>query len=176
MRLARAFLASVVLISAAGVVGAPSAQAQLYPHPEGVCVLTPIEPNPAVGSQTDIRLVLTDLAGNPVAGVASTAVLLRQPGEGARVSPLSSVTDANGQATLVLATGDTPGVVQIQAVCGELSANLNIPIGQPPGPPNTGTGLDSTASTGTIALAMVGLVAGAISLTGVLAKRRADRS
>jgi hypothetical protein len=91
------------------------------------------------------------------------------------VAPLSFTTDANGQATLVLATGDAPGVIKIQTVCGELSANLNIPIGQPPGPPNTGTGFDSSLSLGRTALAMGALVTAALGLTGVILKRRESR-
>lgn len=175
MRLVRAVLASVLLVSGVGVLGASTAQAQLYPHPEGVCVLTPVEPNPSISSQTEILLVLSDLNGNPIAGVASTATLLSQPGQGAKVTPVSVTTDANGQATLVLATGDSAGVIKIQTVCGELSANVNIPIGQPPGPPNTGTGLDSDRSLGNAALAMSGLVAAALGLTGVIIRRRVAR-
>jgi hypothetical protein len=176
MRLVRAILASVLLVSGAGVLGASTAQAQLYPHPEGVCVLTPVEPNPSISSETEILLVLSDLNGNPIAGVVSTATLLSQPGGGATVTPLNFTTDANGQATLVLATGDAAGVVTIQTVCGELSANLNIPVGQPPGPPNTGTGVDSALTLGTAALAMSGLAAAALALTGLLARQRQPRS
>jgi len=174
MRLVRSVLASVLLISGVGALGASTANAQLYPHPEGVCVLTPVEPNPSVSSETEILLVLSDLDGNPIAGVASTASVLSQPGQGAKVTPLNVTTDENGQARLVLATGDTAGLVKIQTVCGELSANVNIPIGQPPGPPNTGTGFGR--SLGSAGLAMVGLGAAAIGLTGVLAKQRASRS
>ena len=211
MRLVRAVLASVLLVSGVGVLGASTAQAQLYPHPAGVCVLTPVNPNPSINAQTQILLVLTDLNGNPVAGVASSATVASQPGQGAgitllesstaalqqrshdirfevtsqptgtapsqaAVAPITFTTDENGQATLVLTTGDTPGVIKIQSVCGELSANVNIPIGQPPGPPNTGTGFDSGLSLGTAVLAMGGLAAAALGLTGVIAKRRESRS
>ena len=176
MRHVRAILASVLLVSGAGALGASMAQAQLYPNPQGVCVLTPANPNPSVNGQTEILLVLTDLNGNPIAGVSSSATLVGQPGEGASVVPVSFTTDANGQATLVLATGDAPGVIKIQTVCGELSANVNIPIGQPPGPPNTGTGFASTTSFGTTALAMGALGAAGLGLTGVMLKRRQSRS
>lgn len=175
MRMVRAILASVLLISGVGVLGASTAQAQLYPEPEGVCVLTPVEPNPSIRSETEILLVLSDLNGNPIAGVASSATLLSQPGQGAKVTPLNITTDANGRATLVLATGDTAGVVKIQTVCGELSANVSIPIGQPPGPPNTGTGFDSGLASGTGIIAMGSLAAAALGLAAV-AKRRASRS
>jgi hypothetical protein len=212
MRLVRAILASVLFVSGAGVLGASSAQAQLYPDPQGVCVLTPADPNPSVNTQTEILLVLSDLNGNPIAGVFSSATLVSQPGQGAVITlldstgaslqqgtqgiqredagvatastgvnqsvvvPVTFTTDANGQATLVLATGDAAGLIKIQTVCGELSANVNIPVGQPPGPPNTGTGFDTSISTGSAALAMGALAAAALGLTGLALKRRESRS
>ena len=176
MRLIRAVLASALLASSVGALSASTAAAQLYPDPQGVCVLTPAEPNPSLNTDTEIRLVLSDLSGNPLAGVASTAMLVSQPGGGATVAPLNFTTDANGQATLVLDTGDTAGLVTIETVCGELSANLNIPIGQPPGPPNTGTGPGSSLSMGASALAMAGLAVGAVGVTTLILSRREVRS
>ena len=105
-----------------------------------------------------------------------SASLLSQPGQGAKVTPLDVTTDENGQAKLVLATGDTAGVIKIQSVCGELSANVTIPVGQAPGPPNTGTGFDSGLPLGAAALAMGGFAVAALGLTSVITRRRESRS
>ena len=132
-------LAASLLMAVAAFGGTTVANAQSYPPPVGNCVFIPAIPNPGINQNVSILLVWADTAGNPLPGQTSTISIVKQPGTTATITPSQFTTGPDGTAQLTLFTGDTPGVITLSANCGSIDTQVQLPVGEPPLPPNTGT-------------------------------------
>ncbi len=152
---------AAVLVAALSQGG--TAQAQIYPTPEGNCTIVPSDASPGLDTTITLTVSAADLAGDPVPNVGGEAFIVAQPGTDASISPATFTTDAAGNATLSLYTGTTAGTVQAAVVIDddELQAECAIevtmaeepapaePAPVAPGPPPTGTGGVSSGGSGT---------------------------
>lgn len=150
-----------------------SAQAQIYPNPEGYCIGALSDPLPDTETTVIVTVTAADRAGNPLEGVTGHVEIASQPGDDARVEPGAFVTGPDGRAEVVLYTGDTPGTIVLAGPCDRTQLSLGVQVGSPPGPPATGSG-PAAPSEGIPALALAGA---ALLLSGAglgLARRRKD--
>jgi len=154
LRVALLCLSGLVALS----VGVALAQ---YPTPEGNVTATPSDPNPGVEATIQLTVTATTATGGGAAGASCTAAISSQPGTGASVSPTTFVTGSNGQAVLTVQTGSASGQLRLSIVCGARTAAITLPVGAPPAPPATGTGIESRPGTawspGTPTLGLAGL-------------------
>ncbi len=154
--------------------------------------------NPAVGETVYVTTTFTDSLGAPVANAAGTARVEKSPGGGGvslssatssqasasalmqLVQTVAFMTDANGQATVALATGDTPGEIRVVFTLegdptnpdDDLEARATIIVGDEIKPPDTGTGTGAVDALGEggsapTALLMAGLLASALVVAGI---------
>ena len=171
----------VVLLGVIALAALPAAVAfAQYPQPAGVCSAVPatldVQPNSV------INFIVTALTtdGKPAVGVQGTATLTGQPGAGAQVLTPNFTTNSQGQATIQIQTGDTPGNLAIALTCGALSSSSVVKVSAPgqvivPKPPDTGTA-GAGAGAG-FPILWVALAASATLLTGgatVAVVRRRD--
>jgi hypothetical protein len=158
-----------IAVTAAALValGASQALAQ-YPPPLGSISASPSNPNPGLNSDTSVTVTVNSDAGVPAGSAACGATIASQPGTDATLSPSNFVTDAAGQATLILHTGSAPGQVTIAVTCGQLSANTVVNVGASPDdvprPPDTGAGAATGQSGGSSPLPWA--LAAAVGITG----------
>jgi hypothetical protein len=148
------------------------AQAQ-YPPPTGSVTLSVSNTTPAVGESVVLSIQIVDATGAPVVGQSCTFAVTQQPGTDARVAAGPVTTDAAGMAQTTLDIGSTPGLVGVQAQCGELSALTSVVAGaaQAVGLPATGDG--SMASSGGSFPWLVALAAGVVLALAAVGVRRA---
>ena len=163
------FRASIVAILISTAALLPATAAAQYPPPDGVCVITPSDPNPPADTTITVTVTSTDGDGHAEAGILIT---LTVTGPGASSEPPSATSDGNGQATFTVQTG-TGDTITPAADCDGKKPTAIIPVGKPPEPPETGTGTAGGNSdaviTPLLGLAVI-LAAGAGGLT--LAARR----
>lgn len=175
----RALTAIAVMGAALLALVVTSASAQ-YPSPEEPISVELSDPEPGVGETITLNIVVQNpdaaaerlegprfvLAGGPhdAFSLATTASQQGPPfsctsdvtgGQGATVSPEQFETDSEGRASLELFTGTAPGTLTVSIVCGDLSTQVVVPVGDEedgddgddgdgagvtPGPPDTGVG------------------------------------
>jgi hypothetical protein len=139
-----------------------------YPPPTGNVTVIAENMTPAVGTTVPVAATVRDQYGSVVAGVACTFVIVSQPGTSATVAPGPVSTDVNGVANTTLSTGTTAGTITVEAICGELTSQVSVVVGEPVavGLPPTGTG-DADMPAGVVwTLAMV--AATALGIGGML--------
>jgi hypothetical protein len=153
-------------------IGAYEAEGPVAPPPPGDdnIVGEVSDPNPAPGDTVDVTVTVTDDAGNPRPGVSCTFSIITQPGDDASLGATEATTDENGQASVPLNVGSTPGTVEVQAECDGLTEVLAVEVGGIAAPETgTGSGEGSTSSVALALMAALGL-AGAACI--VAARRR----
>ncbi len=143
---------AIVLALALGGLGLDRATAQIYPAPNGYCVLSLSTAFPALGATVELVVTAADNAGNPLPNLTGTVRIVEQPGTSATLTPSTFTTGADGTATMQLHTGSTPGVVRVSSLCGDIEVGTNLLIGNPPAPPPTGEGTESRAMNGAAAV------------------------
>ena len=166
-------IAATLLI---GVLAVPTANAQIYPQPSGYCVVSLSDPLPPVDAEVTLTITAADNAGNPIVGESGDMSIVQQPGDSAYLAPSSYTTGANGTADVTLYTGSEPGLIRITSPCGPAQVVANVNVGQPPGPPSTGTGLDDASGASTPLFAGLVLLGTAITGGGLALARRRSRS
>jgi hypothetical protein len=77
----------------------------------------------APGQQSDVTIILTDAAGQPISGAPLTLI-----GSGGDVSPVSGITDARGRVDATFTAGQTAGTAHIAALSGYATASTIIRI------------------------------------------------
>jgi len=158
----------------AGLLGGASASAQIYPQPEGYCVVSLSDPLPPLESEVTLTITAADRAGVPLEGVDGVLQIVEQPGNAAHLEPARFVTNEDGTAQVVLYTGQESGMIRVTGPCDAVAVMANVPVGSPPGPPATGGGLieDNAVVAGLMGTAGVIAVLGSLGITmGVLRKR-----
>lgn len=153
--------AALVVALALGALGPRTASAQIYPAPNGYCLLALSSAFPPVGSTVELVVTAADNAGNPLPNLTGSAQIVEQPGTSATLTPSTFTTGTDGTATMQLYTGTTPGVVRVSSLCGDIEVATNLLIGTPPAPPPTGEGPGAGRGLTDIAAAatLTGLVA-----------------
>jgi len=149
------------------------AQAQ-YPPPTGSATLLASDATPAVGESVVLSVQILDPTGAPVAGESCSFAITQQPGTDAYVVAGSAMTDAAGAAQTTLNVGSTPGLIGVQAQCGEFSALTSVVAGaaaEAVALPATGDG--SMASSGGSFLWLFALTAGVVLALAAVGVRRA---
>lgn len=157
-----------------GVLGGTSASAQIYPQPDGYCVISLSDPLPELDSEITLTITAADRGGTPLEGVDGVLQIIDQPGKAAHLEPAQFVTKADGTAEVILYTGQETGLIRITGPCDAVEVMANVPVGSPPGPPATGSGLldDNRVVVATMGTAGVLAVVGSLGITmGVLRKR-----
>jgi hypothetical protein len=98
----------------------------------------------AVGDSTELTFVVTDNAGNPVAGVDCTFSVVSGGGS---VDPATGTSDADGNVSTTYTAGDTPETAQVEVDCGAAygSQTLDVVVSAAALP---GTGLGDTSDNG----------------------------
>ena len=169
-----------LMLPAVLALGVGAAMAQHPGHGEGVgsgaVTLSPSDPNPSTGETVSLTVTITDSQGNAVGGETCAARVAKQPGEGVTVSPASVTSNANGQATLEVTTGDSLGEVGIVVECegdpvnleDDLEARATIIVGGEIAPPDTGTGTAAALgeASGAPTALLAGLIASALAVAG----------
>ncbi len=169
-------LAGIAATLLVGALAAPTANAQIYPQPNGYCVISLSDPLPPVDAQVTLTVTAADPAGNPIQGETGDITIVEQPGDSAYIAPSSFSTGADGTADATLYTGTEPGLIQITSPCGPALVVANVNVGQPPGPPSTGTGLDRSSGSALSLIATLALAGTAATGGGfALLRRRAQR-
>lgn len=159
---------------AAAVTG--SAGAQSYPPPIGNCVLVPTTSNPPANTPVQVVLTWSDTAGNPVVNAPVSVQVGGQPGSGASVTPPNGVTGPAGTFTFTFNTGNGSGIVTLTASCGgEVATQVQVPVGQAPLPPRSGTGGDAGVAAVAGGAASVFLSVGALAAAMMIRRRTAGR-
>ena len=166
-------IAATLLVGALAV---PTASAQIYPQPSGYCVVSLSDPLPPVDAQVTLTITAADAAGNPIVGESGDMSIVQQPGDSAYLAPSAYTTGPDGTADVVLHTGSQPGLIRVTSPCGPAAVMANVNVGQPPGPPSTGTGLDSTDGPAMPLLAGFALMGTAVTGAGLAFARRRTRS
>lgn len=156
----------------AGLFGATSANAQIYPSPEGYCVFSLSDPLPATDSMVTITATAADRAGTPLEGVSGTVSITSQPGDSARLDPSSFVTGPDGTAEIMLHTGDTAGTIEVTGPCDSVEVRATVQVGTPPGPPATGSGTSEGNPPYALGAAAATALLAGIGGVGLLARRR----
>jgi hypothetical protein len=149
------------------------AQAQ-YPPPTGSVTLSVSSAMPAVGQSVVLSVQIVDPTGAAVAGESCTFAVTQQPGTDAYVVGGPVVTSTAGVAQTTLNVGSTPGLIGVEAQCGELSALTSVVAGaaaQAVSLPATGEG--SMASSGGSFPWLVALAAGVVLALAAAGVRRA---
>jgi len=152
------------------------AQAQ-YPPPTGSVTLSVSTATPMVGQSVVLGVQIVSPTGAPVAGASCLFAIMQQPGTDAYVMAGPVATDAAGMAETTLNVGSTPGLVNVKAQCGELSAMTSVVAGAAQTVALPATGEGSMASSGgsfpwLVALAIcVGLALAAVGARRVGSRR-----
>jgi len=162
----------LVLAVAVGWMAFPNVSQAQYPPPTGSVSLSVSSSTPTVGQSVVLSVQIVDPTGTAVAGTSCSFAITQQPGADAFVVAGPVVTDAAGMANTTLNVGTTPGLIGVEAQCGELSALTSVVAGaaQAVGLPATGEG--SMASNGGSFPWPVAIAAGA-ALALALGIRRA---
>lgn len=163
---------ALVVALALSALGLGSASAQIYPAPNGYCLLSLSGAFPPLGSTVELVVTAADNAGNPLPNLSGSAQIVEQPGTSATLTPSTFTTGADGTATMQLYTGTTPGVVRVSSLCGDIEVGTNLLIGTPPAPPPTGEG--PASNRGLTDFAAAAAVTGLVALS--MLSRRATRS
>lgn len=167
--LAASVLALGLTLGLSSLVGAQ------YDPSDGTVSLATNDTTPAVGDQVTITAVVQDENGVALDGVECALSVAEQPGSGAELGDATVVTDADGQATTTLNTGDAGGNIVVEAVCGDLSAQVTIAAGAAAPPaslPDTGGGGTPDGGGGWMLSALVAAAAVAVICATTLAWRR----
>jgi len=157
----------------AGMAIPNGAQAQ-YPPPTGSVTLSVSSTTPEVGQSVALSVQIVDPTGAAVAGKSCTFAVTQQPGADAYVATGSVVTNAAGVAETTLNVGTVPGLIGVEAQCGELSALTSVVAGaaaQAVSLPATGEG--SMASSGGSFPWQAALAAGVVLALAAAGVRRA---
>lgn len=165
------YRAIVLALFAVVGLGAGIALAQ-YPPPAGSGItVTPQNPNPPVGSNVQVTVVVREGTGSQiVSGGSQGQVLAALPtaytatvsgGSGATVSPASGTTDAQGRATLTVFTGTVAATLTVKVTTpAGLTGQATLFVGTAPAPPATGNaGFTEGSSFPTLPVAALGAVA-----------------
>ena len=147
------------------------AQAQ-YPPPTGSVTLSVSSATPAVGESVVVGVQIVSPTGAPVAGASCSFAIKGQPGTDAYVVAGPVTTDAAGMAETTLNVGSTPGLVSVQAQCGELSALTSVVAGAAQAVALPATGDGSMASSGGSFPWLVALAAGVVLALAAVGVRR----
>jgi hypothetical protein len=123
------------------------AQAQ-YPPPTGSVTLSVSSATPAVHESVVLGVQIVSPTGAPVAGASCSFAVMQQPGTDAWVVAGPVTTDATGMAETTLNVGSTPGLISVQAQCGELSALTSVVAGAAQAVALPATGEGAMASSG----------------------------
>jgi 5'-nucleotidase len=148
------------------------AQAQ-YPPPTGSVTLSVSSATPAVGESVVLGVQIVSPTGTPVAGASCSFAITEQPGTDAYVVAGPVATDAAGIAATTLNVGSTPGLISVQAQCGELSAMTSVVAGAAQAVALPATGEGSMASSGGLSPWLVALAAGVVLALAAAGVRRA---
>ncbi|MGE3960506.1 MAG: hypothetical protein AB7F65_02340 [Dehalococcoidia bacterium] len=167
MNILRTGILGVATALLGGVLAAGTANAQIYPQPDGYCVISLSDPLPPTEAQVTLTVTAADRAGQPLSGISGELEIVQQPGDSAYLEPSAYTTGADGTAEVVLHTGAEAGLIRVASECDEISVTANVNVGQPPGPPATGSG-PSGLGDGTPALATLAGVLGAVGAVGVV--------
>jgi hypothetical protein len=165
------------LALAGGLGGQAAAQ---YPEVNGHAELTAGDATPAVGDTVPITVTVEDEGGVALADVECSFRVAQQPGSTATVDAGPVVTGADGTASTTLHTGDEAGTIVVEAVCGELSAQVSVVAGRgggaapPASLPDTGTGLGASDD-GWAFWGLIGTGA-ALFVSGLAISRRKTRA
>ena len=148
------------------------AQAQ-YPPPTGSVTLSVSTATPEVGQSIILSVQIVDPTGSVVAGQSCTFAVTQQPGIDAYVAAGPVITSSAGVAETTLNVGSAPGVIGVEAQCGELSALTSVVAGaaaQAISLPATGEG--SMASSGGSLPWLAALAAGVVLALVAVGVRR----
>jgi hypothetical protein len=166
-------LATVALVAWMALPGGAQAQ---YPPPTGSVTLSVTDATPEVGQSVVLSVQIVDPTGAPVAGESCTFAITQQPGTDAYVAAGPVATDIAGAAQTTLSVGSTPGVIGVQAQCGELSALTSVVAGAAQAVALPATGDGSMASSGGSFPWLAVLAAGvALALAAVGVRRVGSR-
>lgn len=158
----------LVALLATSALGAGEASAQIYPQPDGYCVLSLSDPLPGLSEDVTITVIAADRAGNPLEGLTGELLVTRQPGDSASVTPASFVTGPDGKDTVTLFTGDTPGIIEVSGPCDQVQVNATVSVGDPPGPPSTGDATEGGMLGPQTRVQLLGGLFGAIGAAAVI--------
>jgi len=147
------------------------AQAQ-YPPPTGSVTLSVSTATPMVGQSVVLGVQIVNPTGAPVAGASCLFAITQQPGTDAYVMAGPVATDAAGMAETTLNVGSTPGLVNVKAQCGELSAMTSVVAGAAQTVALPATGEGSMASSGGSFPWLVALAVGVGLALAVVGARR----
>jgi hypothetical protein len=167
----------LALAAAVGWMAVPyGAQAQ-YPPPTGSVSLSVSSPTPMVGQSVVLSVEIVDPTGAAVAGTSCSFAITQQPGADAFVVAGPVITDAAGTAHTTLNVGSTPGLIGVEAQCGELSALTSVVAGAAQAVALPATGEGSMASNGGSFPWPVAIAAGAaLALAMGIRRARSRRS
>jgi hypothetical protein len=84
--------------------------------------------NPAPGETVEIVAEVLD-GGEPRPGVDCAFAIVSQPGDDASLSPETVKTDENGEATVALDVGGTPGTIEVDVDCAGLTQTFTVEAG-----------------------------------------------
>ncbi len=149
------------------------AQAQ-YPPPTGSVTLSVSSATPEVGQSVVLSVQIVDPTGAAVSGGSCTFAVTQQPGTDAFVVAGPVITNAAGVAETTLNVGSVPGLIGVEAQCGELSALTSVVAGaaaQAISLPATGEG--SMASSGGSFPWLAALAGGVVLALAAVGVRRA---
>jgi hypothetical protein len=163
-------LALVALVAWMGLPGGVQAQ---YPPPTGSVTLSVSSATPAVGESVVLGVQIVSPTGAPVAGASCSFAITQQPGTDAYVMAGPVAADAAGMAQTTLNVGSTPGLISVQAQCGELSALTSVVAGAARAVALPATGDGSMASSGGSFPWLVALAAGVVLALAAVGARRA---
>lgn len=105
-----AILATVLAVLVPGIASAQ------YPTVVGNVTCSGSSTIPQAASNVTISAKFADATGKPLVGTLVDFKISSQPGNSARLSSSTAVTDQSGMATVSLATGSTPGLVTVQCL------------------------------------------------------------
>jgi len=166
-------LALGALVAWMAILGGAQAQ---YPPPTGSVTLSVSSATPAVGQSVVLGVQIVSPTGAPVAGASCSFAITQQPGTDAYVVAGPVSTDAAGMAEATLNVGSTPGLINVKAQCGELSALTSVVAGAAQTVALPATGEGSMASSGGSFPWLVALAAGVgLALAAVGARRVGSR-
>jgi hypothetical protein len=148
------------------------AQAQ-YPPPTGSVTLSVSSATPTLGESVVLGVQIVSPTGAPVAGASCSFAIMEQPGTDAYVVAGPVATDVAGIVETTLNVGSTPGLISVQAQCGELSALTSVVAGAAQAVALPATGEGSMASSGGSFPWLVALAAGVVLALAAVGARRA---
>jgi hypothetical protein len=85
-------------------------------------------PSPAPGETVEITAEVLD-GGEPRPGVDCAFAISSQPGDDASLSSESATTDENGEATVPLDVGGTPGTIEVDVDCAGMTQTFTVEVG-----------------------------------------------